>query len=82
WKQKFSQSNRERHGSSEHHTQVSVHQKGARTSANLQVQLRPLVSGLRNAMRSGEGLVYAISGHGQVFFTPTHRRISIASLGE
>ncbi|MGY2897355.1 hypothetical protein ACVWZX_005403, partial [Deinococcus sp. UYEF24] len=31
WKQKFSQSNRERHGSSEHHTQVSVHQKGART---------------------------------------------------
>lgn len=50
-------------------------------SAGLQVQLRPLVSGLRNALRSGEGLVYAISGHGQVFFTPTHRRASVASVG-
>lgn len=51
-------------------------------SASLQVQLRPLVSGLRNAMRSGEGLVYAIQGHGQVFFTPTHRRASVASVGQ
>ena len=49
-------------------------------SASLQVQLRPLVSGLKNALRSGEGLVYAISGHGQVFFTPTYRKGSVASL--
>ncbi|GGJ80649.1 AIM24 family protein [Deinococcus aquiradiocola] len=51
-------------------------------SASLQVQLRPLVRGLRSAMRSGEGLVYVLSGHGQVFFTPTHRKASIASVGE
>jgi uncharacterized protein (AIM24 family) len=50
-------------------------------SASLQVQLRPLVSGFRSALRSGEGLVYAIQGHGQVFFTPTYRKPSVASVG-
>lgn len=47
-------------------------------SASLQVQLRPLVRGLRNALRSGEGLVYVLKGHGQVFLTPTHRKPSVA----
>ena len=50
-------------------------------SAALQVQVRPLVPGLRNALRSGEGLVYALRGHGQVFFTPTHKRLSVAAAG-
>jgi len=49
-------------------------------SATLQVQLRPLVRGLRNSMRSGEGLVYALSGRGTVFVTPTAPR-SLGSLG-
>ena len=42
-------------------------------SAGLQVELRPLVRGLRNAMRSGEGLVFAFSGRGTVWLTPTMR---------
>lgn len=40
-------------------------------SANLNVELRPLVRGLRNAMRSGEGLVFVLSGRGTVWITPT-----------
>ncbi|HEX8553425.1 MAG TPA: AIM24 family protein [Sphingomonas sp.] len=42
-------------------------------SATLQVELRPLVSGLRNAMRSGEGLVFVFRGKGTVWLTPTMR---------
>lgn len=42
-------------------------------SATLQVELRPLVRGLRSALRTGEGLVYAISGVGTVWLTPTSR---------
>jgi uncharacterized protein (AIM24 family) len=42
-------------------------------SAGLQVELRPLVRGLRNAMRSGEGLVYMFRGRGTVWLTPTVR---------
>jgi len=42
-------------------------------SAGLQVELRPLVRGLRNAMRSGEGLVFVFSGRGTVWLTPTMR---------
>ncbi|UYY59285.1 AIM24 family protein [Sphingomonas sp. S2-65] len=42
-------------------------------SAGLQVELRPLVRGLRNAWRSGEGLVYQFNGHGTVWLTPTMR---------
>lgn len=49
-------------------------------SASLNVELRPLVRGLRNAMRSGEGLVFMISGQGSVFLTPTHRNLSAATL--
>lgn len=41
-------------------------------SASLGVELRPLVSGIRNAMRSGEGLVYVIRGRGTVWLMPTH----------
>lgn len=41
-------------------------------SASLKVELRPLVRGLRNAMRTGEGLVYRFTGHGTVWLTPTH----------
>lgn len=44
-------------------------------SASLKVELRPLVRGLRNAMRSGEGLVFILSGRGTVFLTPTHRNV-------
>lgn len=40
-------------------------------SASLQVTLKPLVRGIRNAMRSGEGLVYTLSGKGIVFLMPT-----------
>lgn len=40
-------------------------------SASLQVKLQPLVRGLRNIMRSGEGLVYVITGKGSVWLTPT-----------
>jgi uncharacterized protein (AIM24 family) len=42
-------------------------------SAGLQVELRPLVRGLRNAWRSGEGLVYQFKGRGTVWLTPTMR---------
>ena len=42
-------------------------------SASLQVQLRPLVSGLRNALRSGEGMVFAMRGRGTVWLLPTSR---------
>jgi uncharacterized protein (AIM24 family) len=42
-------------------------------SVALQVELRPLVRGLRNAMRSGEGLVYVFRGRGTVWLTPTMR---------
>jgi uncharacterized protein (AIM24 family) len=49
-------------------------------SSSLKVELRPLVRGLRNAMRSGEGLVFVISGAGTVFLTPTHRALSAATL--
>lgn len=40
-------------------------------SASLQVELKPLVRGLRNLYRSGEGLVYKIRGKGKVWITPT-----------
>lgn len=42
-------------------------------SASLNVELRPLVRGLRNALRSGEGLVFVFSGRGTVWLTPTMR---------
>lgn len=42
-------------------------------SAGLQVELRPLVRGLRNAMRTGEGLVFVFRGRGTVWLTPTMR---------
>ena len=42
-------------------------------SATLTVQLRPLVSGLRNAMRSGEGMVFVLRGVGTVWLLPTSR---------
>ena len=42
-------------------------------SASLDVQLRPLVSGLRNAMRSGEGLVFVLRGRGTAWLLPTSR---------
>jgi len=40
-------------------------------SASLQVELRPLVRGIRNALRSGEGLVFVFRGRGIVWLTPT-----------
>ncbi|UFA51784.1 AIM24 family protein [Deinococcus radiophilus] len=49
-------------------------------SASLNVQLQPLVRGLRNASRTGEGLVFVLSGQGTVFLTPTMRGVSGASL--
>ena len=42
-------------------------------SASLTVELRPLVRGLRNALRSGEGLVFVCKGRGTVWLTPTAR---------
>lgn len=42
-------------------------------SASLEVELKPLVRGLRNFYRSGEGLVYKIRGKGTVYLTPTLR---------
>ena len=42
-------------------------------SATLQLQVRPLVSGLRNAARSGEGWVFVIRGRGTVWLLPTSR---------
>ncbi len=44
-------------------------------SATLQVEVRPLVKGLRNALRSGEGLVYVLKGRGTVWLMPTSRTI-------
>lgn len=40
-------------------------------SAALNVEVGPLVRGIRNAMRSGEGLVYRFKGTGTVWLTPT-----------
>lgn len=40
-------------------------------SANLTVEIGPLVSGIRNAMRSGEGFVYKLRGQGSVWVMPT-----------
>ena len=42
-------------------------------SATLEVELKPLVRGLRNLYCSGEGLVYKIRGRGTVWLTPTLR---------
>ncbi len=42
-------------------------------SATLDVQLRPLVSGLRNALRSGEGMVFVLRGRGTAWLLPTSR---------
>lgn len=44
-------------------------------SASLQVELRPLVRGLRNALRSGEGLVFALRGRGTAWLMPTARAV-------
>lgn len=44
-------------------------------SSSLKVELKPLVKGIRNAMRSGEGLVFILSGKGTVFLTPTHKNV-------
>ncbi|WP_189074262.1 AIM24 family protein [Deinococcus sedimenti] len=41
-------------------------------TATMNPRLGPLVRGLRNSLRSGEGLVYTLDGPGQVFLTPTH----------
>ena len=41
-------------------------------TGTMEVTLGPLVRGLRNSLRSGEGLVYTMRGPGQVFLTPTH----------
>lgn len=40
-------------------------------SAALEVSIGPLVSGLRNAMRSGEGFVYKMRGRGTVWLMPS-----------
>lgn len=48
-------------------------------SASLQVELRPLVGGIRNAMRSGEGLVYVFRGRGTVWLMPTHSPTDFAA---
>ena len=42
-------------------------------SATLEVELKPLVRGLRNLYCFGEGLVYKIRGRGTVSLTPTLR---------
>lgn len=42
-------------------------------SASLEVELRPLVRGLRNALRSAEGLVFVFRGRGTVWLMPTSR---------
>ncbi|GGN46529.1 hypothetical protein GCM10010842_37160 [Deinococcus daejeonensis] len=41
-------------------------------TATMNPRLGPLVRGLRNSLRSGEGFVYTLDGPGQVFLTPTH----------
>lgn len=40
-------------------------------SASLKVSIGPLVSGIRNAMRTGEGFVYRLRGEGTVWVMPT-----------
>jgi uncharacterized protein (AIM24 family) len=40
-------------------------------SASLKVSIEPLVRGIRNAMRSGEGLVYKFKGTGTIWVMPT-----------
>lgn len=40
-------------------------------SASLTVAIEPLVRGLRNAIRSGEGLVYKFKGTGSIWVMPT-----------
>lgn len=42
-------------------------------SATLKCELRPLVKGLRNMARTGEGLVFKFNGTGTVWLTPTSR---------
>ena len=42
-------------------------------SASLEVNIGPLVKGLRAALRSGEGFVYRMRGSGTVFVTPSSR---------
>lgn len=42
-------------------------------SASLEVTIGPLVAGLRNALRSGEGFVYKLRGSGAVWVTPSSR---------
>jgi uncharacterized protein (AIM24 family) len=42
-------------------------------SASLDVSIGPLVSGLRSALRSGEGFVYKLRGQGNVWVTPSAR---------
>lgn len=42
-------------------------------SAKLDVAIGPLVEGVRNAMRSGEGLVYKFKGTGTIYVMPTLR---------
>ena len=49
-------------------------------SADLEVNLGPLVSGLRNAMRSGEGFVYKLRGNGSVWITPTSQLTRVPGL--
>lgn len=40
-------------------------------SAELNVSIGPLVKGLRNALRSGEGFVYKLNGRGSAWLMPT-----------
>lgn len=40
-------------------------------TADLKVEIGPLVTGLRNALRSGEGFVYKLSGRGSAWIMPT-----------
>ena len=40
-------------------------------SASLNVSIGPLVKGLRNALRSGEGFVYKVNGRGSAWIMPT-----------
>jgi uncharacterized protein (AIM24 family) len=42
-------------------------------SAGLDVNIGPLVAGLRSAMRSGEGFVYKLRGQGSVWVMPSAR---------
>ncbi len=48
-------------------------------SASLKVEIKPLVRGLRNALRSGEGLVFLFSGLGSVYITPTYKHVTVAN---